>query len=207
MDDEIEDFFISTHVHRDHDFPEMLSLLVTANYGEETDEPDCVGGHLIASLITTLTGYPDEDHFGLFDSQSGHAVDAYEILTNEKQQARIRQLVGQHVQHEDPEAYLLISDIKVKPECRGNRLALRLMREAVSIFGYYDTLTILKAHPTTNDDTTDDEIRGLTDYYLTDPHLQFKELDREHYAGWLVTRDREPYFIENYGDESFYNKT
>ena len=205
MDDEIEDFFISTHVQRDHNFPEMLSLLVTANYGEE--EPDCEGGRLVATLITTFTGYPDEDHFDLFDVQSGHAVDAYEILTNEQQQARIRQLVGQHVQDEDPGAYLLISVIKVKPECRGNRLALRLMREAVNIFGYFDTLTILKAHPTTNDDATIDEIRRLTDYYLTDPHLQFKELDREHYAGWLVTTGREPYFIENYGDESYYSKT
>jgi len=195
-------FHIKSEVERHSEFPEMLVIHVTAEDEEYFEKPSA---HLKALHITTLEdGFPGRDYFHLFDVESRDACDAYEVIYNNKQ--KIRNVLGTEHLFGDPEAYLVIEDISVDEECRGLGLALRLIREAMQVFGYWpSTMSILKAYPLDDEsnDPTFDDIRSLANYYMSDKNLGFKEIDPINELGWLVALGDDPYYLTE--EEAFFS--
>jgi hypothetical protein len=200
-------FTISTRVTRHSDYPEMLVLHVTATDEENFDKHSATLKALV--IYIGEEGFPNEDSFHLFDVSSHHTMEAYHIIQNNKQ--KIRDALGILGDgRNDPESFLLIEQIDVDEECRGLGLALRLMKEAKNVFGWWDTMSILKASPTgldpfdTSKDPTLDDIRSLADYYMTDKNLGFKEIDPENELGWLVALGAEPYYLCEDGEGAYF---
>jgi hypothetical protein len=185
-------FAISTKVSRHCDFPEMLILEV---FAETADDIVSDAASLHAQVVFTGFGFPDMSHYHLFDCMSAHAQDACNLLVEKKHQKKIMNLMRISAYSEPPSAYILIDEITVTKKFRGRTLALRLLREAISVFGYGDTLVILKAHPTSEHDVKDADIRGLADYYLSDSQIGFKELDRDKQLGWLIAYGAAPFYL------------
>lgn len=199
-------FHIKSEVKRHSQFPEMLVIHVTAEDDEYFEKPSAL---LKALHITTLEdGFPDREYYHLFDVESQNTCDAYSVIYNNKQ--KIRNVLGTEHSFGDPEAYLVIEHIRVDEACRGLGLALRLIREAMQVFGYWpSTMSILKAHPTNLDpfdesnDPTFDDIRSLANYYMSDKNLGFKEIDPIDELGWLVALGDDPYYLAE--EEAFFS--
>jgi hypothetical protein len=211
MDIQKTDYFftISTRVTRHSDFPEMLVLRVTATDEENFEKHSATLKALV--IYIGEEGFPNEDSFHLFDVESHHTMEAYHIIQNNKQKIRDVLGIGEDGPYSDPEAFLVIEKVDVDEECRGLGLALRLMKEAKNVFGYWpNTMSILKAYPTNPDpfdkskDATLADIRSLADYYMSDKNLGFKEIDPENELGWLVALGAEPYYLCEDGERLYF---
>jgi len=212
MDNKKADYFftIRTSVTRHYDFPEMLVLYVTA---EDEENFEKHSAELKALIIHTgPEGFPEKDSFHLFDVESHHTMEAYYLIQNNKQKIRDALGIVEDSYLDDPETFLVIEKIDVDEECRGLGLALRLIKEAKNVFGYWpSTMSLLKAYPTNRDPFNEsktptlDDIRSLTNYYMSDENLGFKEIDPVNEPGWLVALGAEPYYYCEDGQEAFFS--
>ena len=204
-EDEDEDigYYISTMVNRHPEYEEMLELLVTGT--DEAASPSeerfsGTSGHeaYLKAYLMTISGLPKPRHFRLFDVVNEDTYNAYEILRGNSKKILDLLEIGDWEDDVWIENILLIDKIEAKKECRGRGMALRLMREVVGIFAKEGTLTILQAMPFGDEvNKGAKDIRRLTDYYLSDSILGFKEIDAEQHPGWLVR-----YGTQGYGAES-----
>ena len=100
--------------------------------------------------------------------------------------------------------YLIIDKLSVDCQARGKRLGLRLMREAVSVFGSAITQIIVQAKPQ-GEDITKEKIRSLIEYYKSDEYLMLQEVDSKNQLGWLVALGGGDYMDECRGlEEAFF---
>lgn len=196
-------YSIGTIVRRHDEYEEMLELLVTATedgcLDERSTETSTHEAYLRAYLMT-ISGLPEPCDFLLFDVVSEDMAVAYKILCNNSKKVLDVLQIEDWDEEVAIENILVIDKIEVNRECRGQGMALRLMREVKGIFAKAETLTILQARPFGDDVKSGaKEIRTLTDYYLSDSILDFQEIDAKQYPGWLVC-----YGTQGYGQGSDY---
>lgn len=185
---------ISTSVTRDDEFPNVLRIDVSA---KDDDDSATERANLSATLINDLD-------FVTFDGLSHDLLKAYELLITNKQ--KIEKLNLNQGGYEGFEAhnYLIIDKLSVDWQARGKRLGLRLMREAVSVFGSEYTQIIVQAKPQ-GEDITKEKIRSLIEYYKSDEYLILQEVDSKNQLGWLVALGGGDYMDECWGlEEAFF---
>lgn len=169
---------------------------------------DSNGDPIVSSKIASLRGWvldlgyypgPNDDYvFDLFDMRSGHAVDVLHILTNKRPMVK-RVLPNLDIEYAG--RFLHLEKLTVDEKFRGNRLGLRLIREAQNIFARHDTVAIVKAHPDGTKPTGDD-CRKLADYYASDHAARFRPISVRSLPGWLIAYWDEP--TVNEGDMPFW---
>lgn len=181
---------ISTSVTRDDEFPNVLRIDVSA---KDDDDSATERANLSATLINDL-------NFVTFDGLSHDLLKAYELLITNKQ--KIEKLNLNQGGYEGFEAhnYLIIDKLSVDCQARGKRLGLRLMREAVSVFGSEYTQIIVQAKPQ-GKDITKEKIISLVEYYKSDEYLMLQEVDSKNQLGWLVAIGGGDYMDECWGLE------
>jgi GNAT superfamily N-acetyltransferase len=181
---------IYSDVRRQFDFPDALQIEVHAS-----DDDDVAAG--TASLSATLI-------YGLrvdvFDCLSQDLLYAYELLTTNKQRIEELNLAQGGYEGFEAHQYLIIDRLAVDEQARGKGLGLRLMREAVSIFGGEHTQVIVQAAPQ-GEDITKKQIRSLIEYYKSDKYLMFEEVDSKNQLGWLVALGGGDHMEEGWGLE------
>ena len=179
-----QEYEIRTEVARNADYSDVLEIEVSARTG---DGIDSIKARLSATLIPDLI-------FEAFD-MTGDLINAYELLTIGASKINKTNIAAGI--HGDLEAdlFLIIDRLNVDDQARGNHLGLRLMREAVSLFGNEFTQVLVQAAPQ-GEDMSKEKVQGLMNYYKSDQYLKLKEVDSENYLGWLITVGEEDYSLE-----------
>lgn len=158
---------------------------------DKNDDP------IISAKIASLRGwvldlgyYPrhDDGVVDLFDMRSGHAEEMFHILTDKRDTIQRRM---PEIGFETLGRFLHLEELAVDEEFRGQRLGLRLIREAKNMFARYDTLAIVKAHPKVGKPNGND-CRRLANYYASDPATWFTPVSNRSLPGWLVAHWDEP---------------
>lgn len=146
---------------------------------------------IISAKIASLRGWaldlgyyprPGDGVVDLFDMRSGHAEEVFGILT-EKRAAIQRHMPD--IEFETLGRFIHLEELAVDERSRGRQLGLRLIREAQSMFARYDTIAIVKAHPSIGEASGDD-CRRLASYYASDPATRFVPVSYCSLPGWLV---------------------
>ncbi|WP_331373246.1 hypothetical protein [Sinorhizobium chiapasense] len=154
----------------------------------------------LSGFILDLGYYPtvrDIGVFQAFDMRSGHAVDTFRVIT--KRRSMIKRVLPD-LDMDFTGTFIHLEKLWVREDFRGNRLGLRLMREARNMFGRFGSLALLKAHPD-GDQTSDDDCRRLARYYQSDRVAGFRPLSARGEPGWLVADWYDP---GTYGDDTSY---
>jgi hypothetical protein len=174
---------IQTIVERDWEYPDLMTFTVRCS--DDTGE---VAGSLEGFLLD-LGYYPEPeemlDDVLFLDGRSAHALEAFEVLAEHKSE------IEAMLSSADISAFIHLEEAKVQPRYRGEKLALRLMREARFMLHGYARVVTLKAHPLEGEATPVEQAR-LAAYYQSDPHLDLKAIDATNRPGWLVASWDEP---------------
>ena len=205
----LNEFEISTIIGKIPEDPEAINFSIYCTMTEcdaDCDDGPSVNGETIGRLTGFIVdkGCLPEQHGDwdgeIFDMRSSHAEEAYAILHTQ------RLLIGNALPHSDllerGSALVLLERVWVDPAYRGNKLALRLMREAQHVLGRYGLLALLKACPDGEGVSTEHMLR-LANYYVSDRHLGFKHLSKTQFPGWLVAHWGAPEVAE--GDSCYWN--
>lgn len=197
-------FRISTTFTKDGYYPSVLDFSVECKQaGDEHSLP------LPGAPVGTLSGFivdnghlpdePEDWYFDVFDSRSGHAAEAFEILV--EQRALIGKVLPGSQLLDTGSGVALLERAWVDPPHRGKGLTLRLMREALHVFGRYGLLVMLKAHPD-GDNITSKQKLALAAYYASDTRLGLRHISKRKLPGWLVAHWGSPEASE--GDKVFW---
>ena len=211
-------YSIETQISRCGLLTSALNFRVTCkevpedDLGDATKTKDVVAGastEIKGAVVAELTGFaapclgfdelPFEGSlFDEFDCRDGDVHQGYSLLQTEH--STIDTLFDYPVA-ETCSKIVMLEMLTVKPEVRGHRLGLRLMREVQQIFEGIHTVGLLLAAPQEDKESVEAQ-RGLIDYYLSDPALGFKEVNYSQYPGWMAAcwtgNDLEP------DDEAFF---
>lgn len=125
----------------------------------------------------------DDWHFDIFDMRSGHAMEVFHILADQRPLWEKALKLPVALGACDCVAHL--ERVWVAPELRGQGVTLRLMREAQHVLGRPGLLVILKAHPD-GKDVPDAACLKLAKYYQSDKRLGFAAVSKRKHPGWLV---------------------
>lgn len=168
----------------------MLEFEIACNPVGEDGEPLREAAATLAGFVHYSVGMPGAHDFDVYDSRSGHCVEAYEIMRKRRAMVR-RQLPG--MDFDLVEQVMLLERACVAPNYRGHGLALRLMREAKHLFARPQAFAILKAHPD-GEEVSDADCLRLAEYYASDSLLQLKQLSKRTFPGWLVAEWEAPVY-------------
>jgi GNAT superfamily N-acetyltransferase len=146
---------------------------------------DAALAHLQGYLVQVgyLPESDDEWYFDVFDMRSGHAMETFHVLADEK--PLLRKALGRGTVLEECKSIAHIERVWVDPSLRGRRLALRLMREAQQVLARHGLLVVMKAHPD-GDDVSDADCLKLAAYCRSDERLGFVCVSKRRYPGWLI---------------------
>ena len=177
--------FIKTTIDRDLDWPDFLHVHVGA-YKSDQSKKMSGGKASLSGFVINLPGsaWIDSVNFDFFDSYGVDAEAAHLVLSYDTSKISAALSIKLNELKNFEKVTYLVS-VKVKSKYRGNRLALRLMRELSYIFKGSKALFILKANPIKKD-ASGDECRALAEYYLSDPALSYTPIDSVQLPGWLV---------------------
>ncbi len=185
-------FKIITLCWKNADSRDLMEFEVACCPTDNNDDP------VVSSKIASLRGWvldlgyfptsSDYDVLDLFDMRSGHAEEAFHILTGKLPMIK-RALPD--IDFESSGRVLHLEELAVEERFRGQRLGLRLIREAQNMFARHGTLAILKAHPKGVEPSGDD-CRKLADYYASDEATRFLPVSVRDLPGWLVAHWDEP---------------
>lgn len=182
---------IQTVISREDEIEELLNFKITCcksslEHGLETT---MTLGQLEGFIIQTNYFPTDADDDWLshiFEDRCNHTDDAFQVIIKN---------IGDVVNVLDIDSddidwsfgLVMLEKAWVHPEYRGNKIALRLIREAKQIFNRKGLFVILKAHP---DDggISDQSCIRLAEYYRSDETLALEHLSRQAAPGWLMGR-------------------
>ncbi|MDX1054157.1 GNAT family N-acetyltransferase [Sinorhizobium medicae] len=199
-----DDYYLKfeTGFSKHGDEPNVLDFSVTLRKYSVSDDG---GGTVLAGLNGFLVqpGHlPERDdqwYFAVFDMRSGHSMEAFRVLADERK--LLEKAIKPSASWDDCGAVAHLERVWVDPSLRGRGVALRLMREAQHVLGRYGLLVILKAHPD-GDDVSDAECLKLATYYQSDKQLGFAPVSKRKHPGWLLAVWHEP--VVRAGDLAFF---
>ena len=190
-------YYISTKTER-AESSVILDFCVNATIGIDTKETVAsLSGFVVRPFI-----WLDTDNFDDFDMRSGHAAGRYHMLTENRPEICSALNINED-DLDETSKIIFCEKAMINPEHRKRKLALRLLREAMFVFGDSLSIMALKAHPD-GKNINDNDCRKLANYYCSDEHLLLKEVDRSKLAGWLVGKGLGIIFNES-KDAFYYN--
>lgn len=185
-------FKLITMSWRNADAEDVIEFKVVCCPTDDNDDP------IVSSKIASLRGwildlgyYPTfraDRVFDLFDMRSGHAEEAFHLLTSKRAE------IARAIPDLDLDClgrFVHLEELMVGEKFRGECLGLRLLREAQNVFARHDTLAIIKALPAAAEKSNDD-CRKLAAYYASDPGTRFRPVSTRRLPGWLVAYWDEP---------------
>jgi hypothetical protein len=185
-------FKVITLCWKNADSRDLMEFEVVCCPTDNNDDP------IVPSKIASLRGwlldlgyYPTSSDYNvldLFDMRSGHAEEAFHILTGKRHMIK-RALPDLDLKSSG--RVLHLEELAVDNKFRGKRLGLRLIREAQNMFARQGTVSIVKAHPK-DVNPSEDDCRRLADYYASDPVTRFRPVSVRGLPGWLVAHWDEP---------------
>jgi GNAT superfamily N-acetyltransferase len=197
-------FKISSYQNRIPSAPDFRDFAIDCSTAQWDDGPpvplETIGR--LSGLFWDAGFLPDKhDKWDLstFDQRDGHAEEAASVMISQRR--LIEEVLTDSNLLFDGRAFLLLERVFVKPERRGKRLALRLMREAQHVFGRYGLLVMAKAHPD-GLDISSEQISKLADYYTSDEQLGFTHLSQARFPGWIVAHWHSPQAAD--GDDFYW---
>ena len=185
-------FKIITLCWKNADSRDVMEFEVACCPTDNNDDP--IASSKIASLrgwVLDLGYFPtssDYDVLDLFDMRSGHAEEAFHILTGKRPMIK-RSLPD--IDFKSAGRVLHLEELAVDENFRGRRLGLRLIRETKNMFARHGTVCIVKAHPK-GAEPSGDECRKLADYYSSDSATHFRPISVRALPGWLAAHWDEP---------------
>ena len=203
MTEDEETFAIKTTVRRSPEDNIVLKFTVIAEIETGLDKRPQVAANLTGFIVRPFM-WDIENFFDIFDSDTQHGYECWEVLTNQSE--KIKNVISKNDEDFDLEhvdEIIFCQRVEVLPKYRGQALALRLMREIRYVFSSYP-LMVLRAWPDENGDKT--SARQLAQYYMRDIHLGLMEVDSADLAGWLVgIGDRNFFSTENKDEFYIFN--
>lgn len=203
MTNDEETFAIKTTVRRNPDENKVLQFTVIAEIETGLNKRPQVAANLTGFIVRPFM-WDIENFFDIFDSDTQHGYECWEVLTNQSE--KIKNVISKNDEDFDLEhvdEIIFCQQVEVLPKYRGQALALRLMREIRYVFSSY-SLMVLRAWPDDNGDET--SARQLAQYYMRDIHLGLMEVDNADLAGWLVgIGDRDFFSTENKDEFYIFN--
>ncbi|AUR06972.1 hypothetical protein [Phaeobacter inhibens] len=180
---------IDTLMAKDLDYEDVwrfetrcFHVVPLAEGGEARKEIASLDGLLCApGYVPGTQGY--DDTFDVFDSRSGHACAAFEVISDN--QDCIDQALGGMGLLLQGSGLILLERGFVESKHRGNKIMLRMMRDARKATSGLGRVAMLQAFPDGNE-ISDQDCRQLAQYYASDTALSFIEIAPSALAGWMV---------------------
>jgi hypothetical protein len=185
--DEEPVFSFETTFRKHFEAATVLNFKVTLRGYSSYNDNDA-GGAIVAQLNGFLfqpgympEGY-DDGFFDVFDMRSGHAAEAYHLLAEKKSLVE-EALEQDDVTFDELESVAYFERAWVHPGLRGEKIALRLLREAKHVLGRPGLIVMLKAFP--DEKATAAACKKLAKYYSSDERLRLHSVSKD-LPGWLV---------------------
>ncbi|AOG12572.1 MULTISPECIES: hypothetical protein [unclassified Agrobacterium] len=186
---EVEDrcFKIETAFGNNPEEPKILEFSVELRQDGAAHDIVCpaILGYLGGFVVRAgyLPQGDDNWYFDIFDMRSGHAMEAFHILADER--SLLRRALGRRGVLDECTCVAHLEQISVHPSLYGHGVELRLIREAQRVLARPGLLAVMKAHPQ-GASISDVDCARLAAHYQSDHQLGFIAISQQRYPGWLA---------------------
>ena len=180
-------FKIETNFRNNPDEPKIFEFSVELRQYADSDDTDCLaipgylGGYMVQAGY--LPRSDDDWYFDIFDMRSGHAMEAFHVLADER--SLLGEALGPGGVVEQCTCVAHLEQISVHPSLNGHGIERRLIREAKRVLARPGLLVLMKAQPRGLTVSDAECARHAADYE-SDDELGFTAISQHRYPGWLA---------------------